>query len=89
MLVEAKIKTALKIPSDIWLDMLLGLVPMNCLTDPSRTFKFRLMYTTLKIVPNQGFNREGGDLGFGLFGFSDFRKLVFLDPQNFEEISRN
>ena len=29
----------------------------------------------------------GVDLGFGLFGFSDFRKLVFLDHRNFGEIS--
>ena len=26
---------------------------------------------------------------FGLFGFSDFRKLVFLDHRNFGEISQN
>ena len=31
----------------------------------------------------------GGDLRFGLFGLSDFRKLVVLDHRKYGEISRN
>ena len=31
--------------------------------------------------------KAGGDMRFGLFGISDFRKLVFLNYQNFCNIS--
>ena len=45
--------------------------------------------TALLIYNNQGLNKRGDDLRFGLFRFSDFRKLVFLDHRNSVDISQN
>ena len=40
-------------------------------------------------IYRSGLHLEEGDMRFGLFRFSDFRKLVFLNHWNFGEISRN